>query len=103
MSALPPSAAIVREARQINLAPSGNVSNSFSAARIHETGRVLRIIGRPLLYSPCIAMLSYLTTPVKKAADQALPLDVQLLSRRPCLFDNNLLAHLRSGFLPQLD
>ncbi len=44
MSALPPSAAIVRAARQIDLAPSGNVSNSFSAALIHETGRVLLVI-----------------------------------------------------------
>jgi hypothetical protein len=40
ISALPPSAAIVKAARQIDRAPSGKVSNSFSAARIQETGRV---------------------------------------------------------------
>jgi len=44
MSALPPSAAIVKAARQIDRAPSGNVSNSFSAAMIHDTGRVFRVI-----------------------------------------------------------
>src|SRR5271157_1168522 len=66
-SALPPSAAIVRAVRQIDLAPSGNVSNSFSATLIHETGRVFRVIGRPLFHSPHIAMLSYVTTNVKKA------------------------------------
>src|SRR5271157_2745205 len=47
-SALPPSAAMVRAVRQIDLAPSGNVSNSFSAALIHEMGRVFRVICRPL-------------------------------------------------------
>src|ERR1019366_6841109 len=63
-SALPPSAAIVRAARQIDLAPSGNVSNSCSAALIQEMGRVFRVIG--VRY--CIPlMLSYLTTLVKKA------------------------------------
>src|SRR3990170_5717632 len=46
ISALPPSAAIVKAARQIGRAPSGNVSNSFSAALIHETGRVLLVISR---------------------------------------------------------
>src|SRR5271167_2748558 len=46
MSALPPSAAIVKAARQTDCAPSGNVWNSFSAALIHETGRVFRVIGR---------------------------------------------------------
>src|SRR6266851_4735238 len=65
MSALLPSAAIVRAVRQIDLAPSGNVSNSFKAALIHEIGRVFRVIGRPLLPSIHIAMLSYLTTLVK--------------------------------------
>jgi hypothetical protein len=50
MSALPPSAAIVSAARQIDLAPSGNVSNSFSAALIHETGRVLGVIASRCLY-----------------------------------------------------
>src|SRR5712692_11171427 len=45
ISAFPPSAAIVKAARQIDRAPSGNVSNSFSAALIHETGRVFRVIG----------------------------------------------------------
>jgi hypothetical protein len=43
ISALPPSAAIVSAARQIDLAPSGKLSNSFSAALIHETGRVFRV------------------------------------------------------------
>jgi len=46
MSALPPSAAIVKAARQIDLAPSGNESNSLSAALIQETGRVLLVICR---------------------------------------------------------
>jgi hypothetical protein len=45
ISALPPSAAIVRAARQIDLAPSGKVSNSFNAALIHEMGLVLGVIG----------------------------------------------------------
>jgi hypothetical protein len=66
-SALPPSSAIVKAARQIDLAPSGNVSNSFRAALIHETGRVFRVMtvryGIPVLW----LMLSYMTTPVKKA------------------------------------
>jgi hypothetical protein len=44
ISALPPSAAIVRAARQIDFAPSGKVSNSFSAALIHEMGRVVGVI-----------------------------------------------------------
>ena len=44
MSALPPSAAIVRAARQIDEAPSGNVSNSFRAALIQATGRVRGVI-----------------------------------------------------------
>ena len=44
MSALPPSAAIVKAVRQVDLAPSGKVSNSLSAALIHETGRVLLVI-----------------------------------------------------------
>src|SRR5271167_4341938 len=61
-SALPPSAAIVRAVRQIDLAPSGNVSNSFSAALIHEMGRVFRVICRPLAHITHIGMLSYLTT-----------------------------------------
>jgi hypothetical protein len=47
ISALPPSAAIVKAARQIDLAPSGKVSNSFSAALIHEMGRVFCVIVRP--------------------------------------------------------
>ncbi len=46
-SALPPSAAIVSVARQIDLAPSGNVKNSFSAALIHEIGLVARVICVP--------------------------------------------------------
>jgi hypothetical protein len=40
ISALLPSAATVRAARQIDLGSSGKVSNSLSAALIHETGRV---------------------------------------------------------------
>src|ERR1700677_1234562 len=51
MSDLPPSAAIVRAARQIDLASSGKVSNSFSAALIHETGRVFRVTGHAPLHS----------------------------------------------------
>jgi len=46
MSALPPSAAIVKAVRQVDRTPSGKVSNSLSAALIHETGRVLMIICR---------------------------------------------------------
>ena len=42
MSALPPFAAIVKAARQIDFAPSWKVSNSFNAALTHETGRVRR-------------------------------------------------------------
>src|ERR1700686_591650 len=71
-SALPPSAAIVKAVRQINLAPSGKVSNSFSAALIHETGRVVRVMAvfPGILNSLC--MLSYLTTLVKKlSADKS--------------------------------
>jgi hypothetical protein len=44
ISDLPPSAANVKAARQIVLASSGNFSNSFNAALIHETGRVFRVI-----------------------------------------------------------
>src|SRR3974390_1926125 len=44
MSALPPSAAIVSALRQMVCAPSGNFSNSFSAALIHEMGRVCRVM-----------------------------------------------------------
>ena len=44
-SALPPSAAIVRAARQMDWTPSGKVLNSFSAALTHETGRVFRTSG----------------------------------------------------------
>jgi hypothetical protein len=39
---MPPSAAIVRAVRKMDCASSGKVSNSFSAALIHETGLVLR-------------------------------------------------------------
>jgi hypothetical protein len=46
ISAFPPSAAIVKADIQIALASSGNASNSFSAALIHETGRVLEVIAR---------------------------------------------------------
>ena len=37
MSDFPPSATMVSAARQIDRAPSGNVSNSFRAALIQET------------------------------------------------------------------
>jgi len=50
ISALPPSAAIVSAARQIDRAPSGNVSNYFNAALIHETGRVLGVIASRCRY-----------------------------------------------------
>jgi hypothetical protein len=66
MSALPPSAAIVRAVKQIDLAPYGNVSMSFSAALNHETGRVLRVIDRWLLQSSS-TMLSNMTTDVKNS------------------------------------
>lgn len=42
ISALLPSAAIVKAARQMDRAPSGNSSNSLSAAFTHDAGRVLR-------------------------------------------------------------
>jgi hypothetical protein len=45
MSALPPSAAIVNAVRHVDFAASGKLSNSLSAALIHETGRVLLVIG----------------------------------------------------------
>jgi hypothetical protein len=45
MSAMPPSAAIVNAARQIDMASGGNASNSFKAALIHETGLVFRVMG----------------------------------------------------------
>src|SRR5262245_16955683 len=62
MSALLPSAAIVKAARQTILASRGKDSNSFRAALIHETGRVLLVIG--ITFSS--SMLSYLTTAVKR-------------------------------------
>ena len=43
ISAMAPSAAIVRAARQMDRAPSGNLSNSFSAALIYEMGFVGRV------------------------------------------------------------
>jgi hypothetical protein len=49
--------------RQMDWAPSGNFSNSFSAALIQETGRVLRTSAiRYRVPSICPKMLSYLTT-----------------------------------------
>src|ERR1019366_9613726 len=71
ISAFPPSAAIGRAVRQIALAPSGNVSNSFSAALIHEMGRVFRVFGCLPLHSLISPMLSYLTTTVKKIPTRA--------------------------------
>ncbi len=47
MSALLPSAAMVRAVR------SGKLSNSFSAAFIHETGRVFRIAANAILRFQC--------------------------------------------------
>jgi hypothetical protein len=44
MSALPPSAAIIKAVRQMDLTPSGKVSNSLSAALIPEMGRVVSLI-----------------------------------------------------------
>src|SRR6266478_2729489 len=46
-------------------APSGNDSNSFSAALIHEMGRVCRVIGCLLVYFLTSLMLSYVTRDVK--------------------------------------
>jgi len=43
-SALLPSAAIVKAVRQLDLTPSGKVSNSLRAALIQEAGRVLLVI-----------------------------------------------------------
>jgi hypothetical protein len=43
MSVFPPSAAIVNAVRHIVRESSGKSSKSFSAALIHDTGRVLRI------------------------------------------------------------
>src|SRR5437773_1018686 len=62
MSALPPSAAIVRAVRQIVRAPSGNFSNSFSAAFSQETGRVLRVSAIRYSAPSISSMLLYLTT-----------------------------------------
>ena len=68
MSALPPSAAIVRAARQIDEAPSGNVSNSFSATLIQETGRVRGVIVSLPVRWPQRKMLSYMTTRVNRGS-----------------------------------
>jgi hypothetical protein len=62
MSALPPSAAIVSAVRQIDLAPSGKVSNSFCAALSQETGLVRGVI----VWRRLGLMLSYLTTVCKE-------------------------------------
>ena len=67
------SAAMVQAARQIDLAPSGNARNSFSAAPIQEMGRVFRVIGCPPLAVLHSFMLSYLTTPVKGAPPSYFP------------------------------
>jgi hypothetical protein len=57
---------MVRAARQIDWASAGKVSNSFKAARIHETGRVFLVtFSPPALVAP-IDMLSYLTTDVNR-------------------------------------
>jgi hypothetical protein len=60
-SDFPPSAAIVKAARKIDLAASGKLSNSLSAALIQETGRVLSVMGSR---SRRVQMLSYMTTTV---------------------------------------
>jgi len=65
ISALPPSAAIVSAAKQANRTSSGNVSNSFSAALIHETGRVLGDIAFAGFDYFTLIMLSDMTTGVK--------------------------------------
>jgi len=51
----------------LSLAPSGNVSNSFSAALIHETGRVFRVIGRPRIHTPHVVHVVIYDNIVKKA------------------------------------
>src|SRR6266849_3723639 len=68
ISAIPPSAAIVKAAKQIDRAPWGNVSNSLSAALIHETGRVVRVIELSATAFPYPPMLSYVTTHVKRTS-----------------------------------
>src|SRR5208282_6085853 len=70
ISDVPPSAAIVKAVRQIDLAPSGNFSNSLSAALIQEMGRVFLVVGFDCLRLSTTAfsdpeMLSYMTTNVK--------------------------------------
>jgi hypothetical protein len=63
ISALPPSAAIDSAVRQMDWAPSGNFSNSFSAALLQETGWVLRTSAvRYRVPSIYPKMLSSLTT-----------------------------------------
>ncbi len=57
MSALPPSAAIVSTARQIDCAPSGKDSKAFRAALTQEMGRVGLVT-----HHSDVRMLSYLTT-----------------------------------------
>jgi hypothetical protein len=49
MSDLPPSAAIVKAAKQIDCASSGNLWNSFSAALTQDIGRVVLVM-RQLLH-----------------------------------------------------
>jgi len=74
MSALPPSATIVSAARQIDLAPSGNTSSSFSAALIHETGLVRCHRLAPSLFHVVIfdnEMLEGLPWPVSQLFTQA--------------------------------
>jgi hypothetical protein len=51
--------------------PSGNVSNSFRAAEIHETGRVFRVILAVRYIIPVLqCRLSYVTTLVKSPPDR---------------------------------
>ena len=49
MSDLLPSAAIVKAVRHVDFTALGKVSNSLSAALIHEIGRVVLVISEPLL------------------------------------------------------
>ena len=72
MSALPPSAAIVRAARQIDVAPSGNVSKSLKGCPDPGNGSCPwdhRLIARAVVSG---LTLSYLTMPVNGLRDMHL-------------------------------
>ncbi len=76
ISALPPSAAIVKARNISKRAPSGKFSKSFRAALSHEIGLVFLAIKH---------MLSYLTTYVKSRGYKkgALLIEVHLFYRQP--------------------